>query len=362
MKVFIAGSATQDVFIHYKNPETLIFKSFRGTRSYLLLEKGSKIEVTDIVSQTGGGATNVAVAFKRLGFTPVPIIKIGNDQAGIFITEQLKNSGIGTRFVIVDHHHHTGISYIIPSFEGDRTIFAHRGANAYLHEQDIPLDELDSCQFVYLTSLSGTASQNLISIVQRAKKHNLPVAVNPGVSQLSAGSKTLEQALTYIDILILNSQEAQTFLSRINVARETERECPIEPTKLPELINSLACIENSNFDLKDFCREILSRGPSIVVVTNGAEGVYVAHQKSLHFCPSLPIQVINTLGAGDAFGSCFAASIFQKLDIQHAIMRGMLNSAAVIAQEGAKTGLLTAQELEEREHTFDMATIKTFLL
>ncbi|HBR70547.1 TPA: carbohydrate kinase [Candidatus Dependentiae bacterium] len=365
MKVFTVGGATQDIFIHYQNPESLIIKNNRETRSYLLLEKGAKIEVEELTYSTGGGATNSAVSFKKLGFDVSPIIKIGIGKAGQYIQDQLEALDIDCSFITKDKSVGTGLSYIIPSFEGDRTIFAYRGANKKLTKNNIPFDAIKTGTFLYITSLSGDSSKMLVPLAIHAKKERVPVAVNPGISQLSSGCKDLARALKDIDIFILNSHEAKIFLQSMSKQlspKELEKDIQshVSFEKLPDLIKSLVYIENVCFNLKDFCKEIMSRGPSTVVVTNGEEGVYVAHKKTIYFFPSIPTEIIDTVGAGDAFGSCFSASIFKGLKIEEALINGMINASSVISFEDAKNGLLGWKEIEQKKQKINKILMKKF--
>lgn len=367
MNVLTVGSATQDIFIHYNDPESLIMKSARGTRSYLLLEKGAKIDVQAVSYSTGGGATNSAISFKRLGCTVATLIKVGIGKAGHFVTDELQHQGVDISYVIHDKDVGTGLSYIIPSFEGDRTIFAYRGANAHLHETDIPTTLFKTLDAIYLTSLNGESAKLLLPLVHHAQKNNCLVAINPGNRQLQADCNELISALKHIDIFIVNSQEAKTFMASLAPhmsPQELERniKSPVKFEDLPSLIQSLIYIENINFNLKDFCKEVMSRGPSIVVVTNGDEGVYVAHGKTLYFSPSLPANVVDTVGAGDAFGSCFTAQILQGKTVEQALIRGVVNASSVISFEDAKTGLLTSSELENRTKKIKKGLIKQFRL
>jgi len=366
-KIFTIGSATQDIFIHYQNPESLVIKNKRETRSYLILEKGAKIDVETLNYSTGGGATNSAISFKKLDFAVSPIIKTGAGKAGQYIQDQLENYNIDTSYITKDKTTGTGLSYIIPSFEGDRTIFAYRGANKKLTIKEVPLNIIKKDCNLYITSLSGNASKILLPLTAHAKKQKIKIAVNPGIGQLSTGCKELAQALKNIDIFILNSQEAKTFLQNLAKQlspKELERDIKscVAFEKLPKLIQSLVYIENVCFNLKDFCKEIMSRGPSIIVVTNGEEGVYVAYKKTLYFFPSLPTKVVDTVGAGDAFGSCFAASIFKDLSIESALINGIINASSVIGYEDTKTGLLTWKELKKAATKIDKSLIKKFKL
>jgi len=365
MKIVTLGGATQDIFIHYQDRESLVIKNSRETKTYLLFEKGAKIGVDSISYSLGGGAANTAIGFKRLGLDVFPIIKTGAGKAGQYIQDFLATHEIDTRCIIKDKKCGTGLSYIIPTFEGDRTIFAYRGANGRLTCEDINFDVLVAADYVYVTPLSGQSADVLLPVVQRAKKHALKVAVNPGMSQLTTGCQQLAKALKYIDIFILNSQEAKAFLGSLanqlrtkNVKRVIPAHEPLD--SLPQLIKSLVYIEEINFNLKDFCTEMMHRGPSIIAVTNGDEGVYVAHKNTIYFYPSLPANVVDTVGAGDAFGAGFAASVFMDLSIEDALVNGVINASSVIAYEDATTGTLTRQEINKRAKHVDRSLMKRF--
>jgi sugar/nucleoside kinase (ribokinase family) len=132
--------------------------------------------------------------------------------------------------------------------------------------------------------------------------------------------------------------------------------------ELPQLIKSLVYIEEINFNLKDFCTEMMHRGPSIVAVTNGQEGVYVAHNKTIYFYPSLPVSVVDTVGAGDAFGACFAAEIFLGSSIENALIAGITNACSVVEYEDATTGLLSRDEITRRAKSINRSLMKKFKL
>ena len=105
----------------------------------------------------------------------------------------------------------------------------------------------------------------------------------------------------------------------------------------------------------------MERGPQVVAVTNGAEGVYVAQGDTIYFHPSLPSDVVCTVGAGDAFGSCFVASLLQEKSVPESLIRGSLNAASVITHIGAKMGLLNSGELEKRAQKTSLQLLQSFV-
>lgn len=354
MKVMTIGGATQDAIIQYHSQEMLQLQTSHGKTAFLLIEEGKKIEVDRLTYHTGGGATNSATSFKRLGFSVDVFCKIGSDMQADFVLNDLKKTGINTTLIKKTKKQSTGISFIIPSLNGDRSIFAFRGANTLLLKKEIPIDEIKQANLLYITSLSGDSSHLLFYITELAKKNNILVANNPGVSQLASGAKTLCESLKNIDILILNAQEANEFMQSL-VQTDKELKNKISQScatpgeeKAPALICSPIHYHDILFNIRDFFKEVLKKGPSIVVVTNGAEGVYAASGKSIYFHPAIaPKNIINTLGAGDAFGSCFVAQIAKGEKIEEALKQGILNASSVIAHLDAKAGLLTMQELKK---------------
>jgi len=93
-KVVTIGGATQDIFIKYENPKMLRIYSKKYKKEFTLLKEGSKIEIQELSYSTGGGATNSAASFKRLGFDVSTIFKIGKDPQADLIIKALKKENI----------------------------------------------------------------------------------------------------------------------------------------------------------------------------------------------------------------------------------------------------------------------------
>lgn len=357
MNILTFGGATQDVFIQPKDVPTLHWHTKNEAHAFLLLQEGTKMEITDLYYSTGGGATNAAVAFSRLGFSVFPVFKIGNDYAGHAVLQDLRNEQISTATCLVSTSASTAISYILPGSSGDRTILTFRGKNTDVTHNEFPFDQLSNCHCVYITSLRGTTAQVLLPVARQAQRANILVAHNPGVNEVSNNITELALALPYIDILILNLEEAQHFMHTFFG--------PAQPICIKNSCPAFAQFFTTNcmtdfFNLPSFFQEVSARGPRTVVVTNGADGVYVYHQKTIYFHPSMPVHIASTLGAGDAFGSCFVASLLQNIPIEQAILRSMINSASVISKLGAKEGLLHSHELQERMEQFAVHHVQQF--
>ena len=325
-KVLTIGAAMRDVFISYADAPTVHLHMNGTEEPFLVLPEGKKIEIESITYFSGGGATNAAVSFARLGFKVQAFFKYGTDAEGTFIIDDLNKEKVDTSIAKVCSDKPTGASFIIPCKSGDKVALTYRGANNTLVEKDIPYDAIENNDCIYITSLSNQTSKLLPIITAHAKKNKKMVAINPGTSQLTVNTATLWQALPDTDIVIMNSYEAQLCLKALlkTDGHNLEHKSPQEQQEnMPELVCSLTTIDNRCFDIRHFCKEVLSRGPKIVVVTNGAEGVYVASNNELFFHPSISTKVINTLGAGDAFGSCFVAHIVNEASVEQALIAGI---------------------------------------
>ena len=360
-KVLVIGGATLDTLIEYENMETMVHKSPKAEQSYLLLEEGKKIEVSQQTYVSGGGGTNTAVSFKRQGFDVSLMCKIGDDALGKVVLAELKAHNIPTALVKTSGSRGTGSSFVVPSLKGDRTVFAYRGANTTLLHKELPLNEIEQHDFVYITSLSQESSKRLPDIALGAKEQQKTVAINPGMSQLTHGSLALKSALPNISMLILNLDEAKQFmLSLVSEDKALKAELQNPTPNANTLYDKSIYIENIYFSLRHFFTKVMELGPAIVAVTDGANGVYVATPENLYYHPAMKETVVNTLGAGDAFGSGFVGTYQLTQNIEEAIRKGIANSASVVAYSDAKKGLLNTEDLAKKAATIAKEKLEVF--
>ena len=358
-KVLTIGSAVHDLFIKYERPYLMEFEEDGQEVNYIMLEEGRKVEITKLHHATGGGALNSAICFNRLGFKSTPCSKIGTDANGTFILNALEAQAITTALITTTSKVATGNSYILPSPTGNSAILVDRGANLTLSKKDIPVDEFAQYDQLYITSLSKTTSELLPYITQQAKKVGIPVAVNPGTSQLTANVTTLIDSLKHIDILILNTAEASVLAESFFGA--THKEKTKKPNyDLPELLATPIARDQLVFTIQAYFKEVHSRGPAIAVVTNGEDGVYISDGSHIYYHTSLPIDVESTVGAGDAFGATFVSQLLKGVSLDNAIRAGVINSAAALEHLDATTGLLDQEELDELVAEIDQNGVKKY--
>ena len=173
--------------------------------------------------------------------------------------------------------------------------------------------------------VSSTSSRDQLTFSANiAKKKSVPVAVNPGISQLKEGAAFLKEALKVgIDTLILKDDEAAQLMASLidtdqklakliaSASIKTSKKDKSSKDSKVNLIDEMIYFGDLSFSLRQFFRQILDYGVKQVVVTLGSKGVCVATSEQLYFHDTPKgIKVVNTLGAGDAFGSAFTRALY----------------------------------------------------
>ncbi|MFH1078120.1 MAG: carbohydrate kinase family protein [Patescibacteria group bacterium] len=310
------GAAVRDVFIRSRK-----FQSVRDPSAPdgfdTCFPLGAKIDIDDILFETGGGATNAAATFSRFGLRTACIGRIGKDVGGRELTEQLRGLGIDTSAFQVDPKRSTAYSIILLSGSGHRAILVHRGASAHIDPLKVNLRSL-APTWIYLTSVGGNLPL-LKRLFAAAKASQIHVAWNPGNAELAHGMKKLLPLLMQADILDLNREEAVTLAD-------------MPPRHLDAILHLLGTVPRQ-----------------ALVVTDGPAGAYVHSRGVTWHAPALTGKRVNATGAGDAFGSAFVAAAIKTGNLETALRVGMLNAMGVVTHMGAKAGILkkfpTAKEM-----------------
>ena len=332
-KICTIGSATQDIFLLYAGAQT----AHLHNRTYLILEQGHKIDIPAIHTTIGGGALNTAAGFSRLGIPVEPFCKIGTDPEAEFIKTALQKKNISTEMILEDSTLQTARTIVIPSEEQNHVALCYRGANKKLVPEDIPA--FKDIDLLYITALSGNSEQ----LFSHLCKLGIPIAANPSSSQVQDAS--FVEQLNKIDTLILNAYEASLLYNTIKLGVILSK-----GTKKPQLLEQFVTYKGAPLSIKDYFKDIQALGPSICVVTNGAEGVYMATPEGIYFHPSIPCTPVCGLGAGDAFCSAFVGSMLLGNDPKEALSHGVANATSVIQYPDAQEGLLSLEELEKTQY------------
>lgn len=332
--VITIGSATMDVFVECEDANIVSVYSKKKKSEFMSYPYGAKVEISDFASNVGGGGINTAVNFANLGLKTSAIFKIGNDIYSEGILDSFKDKNVDLSNKIQDENESTGFSIILVSFQGDRTVLAHRGANAHIKKSDINFDAIKNSKLLYIAPLNGDSNKVLDDIVKFAKENKVYVCFNAGTTSIKRGYNYLKEILKTAQIVVMNKEEA-SLATQIQVRPDTR-----EIKYSDELIHP---------DIKRMFEKLKVSDYQIIVITDGGRGAYAYNGKHYYYCPVFDGPVVSTLGAGDAFASTFCAALVKtKLNIGKSLMIASVNSAGAVSEFGATQGLLTFDEIEKR--------------
>lgn len=301
--VVCVGNATIDVFIQ------LHAKVQQGC---LLLPVGAKKEIDSIFYSTGGGATNTAVGFKRLGLNTAVLAAVGKDFGGKIVLNELRKEKTNTKLIAALPGFSTSYSAILTGFGADRIILTYGGATTHLgEERQIRWGLLQQARWLHITSFHSKPHL-LEKILAFSEQKQVPVSFNPGMSEIKLGLQKLLPLLRKVDVLLLNRAEA-SFLTG--------------ETKIEKILRKLQAIV------------------PLVVVTEGAKGAHATNGAYYYFKPTYKVKIADTTGAGDAFHCGFVAALIKGMPVEKAMSWGNANAQSVIMHLGAKNKLLSLHEI-----------------
>lgn len=309
--VITIGSATVDVFV--KTEADLIeIKKGCEQENLIAYPSGSKILISDLKFEIGGGGTNTAVSFSRLGLNTAFLGVVGCDTNSDNIINLLKKEKV--EFIGKRIKGQTGYSVILDSQDDDRTILTYKGVNSRLSYGIIDKKKINA-KWLYISSMVGDSFAATEKLSAYAKKKNIKVAFNPSSYLAKQGILKLKKIISNTDFLVLNREESELILGQN--------------------------------DIKTLLRAFNKLGPKITIITAGKNGIYANDSRHLYHLGARKVKVKETTGAGDSFASGFVAGLILKGDVPFSMRLGMANANSVICHIGAKNKLLTFDEAKK---------------
>ncbi|CAN7213331.1 bifunctional 5-dehydro-2-deoxygluconokinase/5-dehydro-2-deoxyphosphogluconate aldolase [Bosea sp. LjRoot237] len=263
---------------------------------------GGRLEdMASFSKAVGGCPTNIAIGTARLGLKSAVITRVGDEQMGRFILEQLQREGVETKGVVVDPKRLT--SLVILGVRDEKTfplIFYRTDcADAALDESEIDEAFIASARAVVVTGThfaipnAAKAQRKAIAIARRhGRKVVFDVDYRPNLWGL-AGHAAGEERYIRSDTV---TEHLQAILPDCDLIVGTEEE--LHAAGGSE--DTLAAIR----DIRALSKAtiVCKRGPMGCVVF---PGVIPASIEDGIKGPGFPVEVYNVLGAGDAFMSGF---------------------------------------------------------
>ena len=265
---------------------------------------------------TGGKGFNQATAAARLGADVTLIGSVGTDVFGDTLLAATEAEHMHGRIKRRDVG--TGVATIVVEPSGENSIIVVPRANMTLTPADIeeaaaPIAEADVLLLQLETPIA--ASERAAAI---AKTNRTTVLLNPAPAQPLPDS-----FLAHVDIIIPNQSEA-ALLTGMPV--DTEEEA----------ISAAHCLRS----------RMIHPETAVVVLTLGAQGTLLLTAEMSEALPALPVEVIDTTGAGDAFCGALATQLAQGETLLEAVRFANAAGAAAVTTLGATPAMPTREKIE----------------
>jgi sugar/nucleoside kinase (ribokinase family) len=265
-----------------------------------LIKSGTSDYKRNLVS--GGSAANTIHGLAMLGVKTGFIGSIGKDDTGDFFENDMKTAGVKTFLLRRNSDTGTAIAIISPSSE--RTFATHLGAAVELESDDLNPEDFKDFDILYLEGYQIINKDLVERACMIAKQNKMKIALdlasyNVVEAKLADFKEIIEK---YIDIVFANEDEAKSFTGFVSA----------------EALNSLSMI----------C--------DIAVIKVGKEGSMVKRGEEIIKIGTIPVQCIDTTGAGDLYASGFLYGYACGLSLEKCGEFGSILAGNVIEIVGAR--------------------------
>ncbi|CAL9376393.1 5-dehydro-2-deoxygluconokinase [Streptomyces sp. enrichment culture] len=274
----------------------------------------------------GGSAANVAVAAARLGRSTALITRTGADPFGTYLHEALNDFGVDDRWVTPVPAHPTPVTFCEIFPPDDFPLYFYRRPKApdleiHTHELDLPAVRAAGIFWVTGTGLSEEPSRSatLDALAARDK------------------SGTTVFDLDWRPMFWRDPDQARPYY------REALRHATVAVGNLDE------CEVATGVREPEACaRALLAAGVELAVVKQGPKGVLAVHRDGTRAeVPPVPVEVVNGLGAGDAFGGSLCHGLLAGWDLERIMRHANAAGALVASRLACSSAMPTPSEVAD---------------
>ncbi|MPW42971.1 ribokinase [Acinetobacter guerrae] len=262
----------------------------------------------------GGKGANQAVAAGRSGANVSFIACVGDDDAGKNIKAQLQKDHVDVQAIQNTTGQLTGVALIFVNQHADNFIGIHAGANAALNAEYVKqyTDLIQHARILLLQLETPMAS--VICAATIAKHSGVKVILNPAPAQTLS-----PDLLKMIDILTPNETEAEILTGvKINNLKDANKAAQV---------------------LHDY-------GIETIVITLGAQGVWLSDKGYGQLIPALKVNAIDSIAAGDTFNGAFATALLEGKSNKEAAEFANAAAAIAVTRHGAQPSIPYRSEID----------------
>lgn len=272
--------------------------------------------VMDYHLRTAGAESNVAVGAAKLGISVSWFSRLGEDEFGHYVCNQIRGEGVDCSHVIFDLEHPTGVMFK-ENGASETKVFYYRknSAASCLNPDDIPPTLFEGAKIFHISGITPILSEScrcaVEASVRTAREKGLNISFDPNIRRKLWGetdhSDYLRRMMFQSEILLLGIDEAEALLGLNN------------PQEIAKRLFEAEAVQ-------------------YVAIKSGAQGAYVADRDSFHFIHPFPCCSVDPIGAGDGFDAGFLAGLLQGHDVKKAGQMGGICGALATEVNGDTEG------------------------
>ena len=271
-----------------------------------------------------GAESNLAVGMARLGHKVGWISRVGDDEFGQYVQAFLRGEQVDVSQVLTDTGAPTGVFFKERRRSDSTRVYYYRKGSAASRMAPADLDPayIGRASYLHLTgitpALSASCQQTVLHALDLAAAAGVPVSFDPNLRQKLWDPAAAKAA--YLDIL-----------PRVSIVLTSEEE---------------AALITGKSDHTRAARQLLEMGPQLVVIKLGAKGALGFTKDQKAFAPVIPVDTVETVGAGDAFNAGFLSGQLRGWDLEASLKLGTILGALATTVPGDVDGLPDWEEIQ----------------
>ncbi len=278
---------------------------------------GEEVLAEAMITRLGGSTANFAVCCAKLGLRVAFVAKVGRDDFGDFLIEQLERWRLGSQHITRDSSLRTGLTVSLSGAE-DRAFVTYVGTIDSLTGDDVPPALLRASRHVHVGSyfLQTKLQPALPEVFRQARAAGASVALDTGFDPSEEWDGGVRELLEEVDVFMPNEVEAPAI-----AGAGTEEEA---------------------------MRELAGRC-ELVVMKLGAEGAMACEGSECVRAEGLDVDVADTTCCGDAFDAGFTSAMLAGEPLEACLRRGNACGALMASVVGNDVNVLSPATVAARE-------------
>ncbi|MDE2855917.1 MAG: 5-dehydro-2-deoxygluconokinase [Chloroflexota bacterium] len=295
-------------------------------------------DISAFESGVGGSPVNIAIGASRLGLKSIAFTAVGDDEVGRFVRHYLGAERVNTDFISVKKGRRTGMAVVGVQPPDNFPLLFYRENPADIHlsideATKLPLAEARALSLSGTALSRGSARDCCLFLAERAAAQGMTSFID-----LDLRPDQWSHPLAF-------GLHIRRLLPLVAVVIGTEEEFWAALSPAPEAVMAGESVTDRE-GLHQMLRAQARDSKAVLVLKRGERGVRVYAGRSTTDAPGFPVEIVNTVGAGDGFASGLIYGWAQGWDWNKAARFANACGALVVTRHGCARALPYRHEVE----------------